>query len=87
MTYEQNGGDMKIVFRVIGIDCRHCAEIIEQTLVRIEGIREARIDVHKGRLFLTCDEYQVCQATDEAKKLVEKMEHGASIEKLVNVMM
>lgn len=78
---------MKIVFRVTGIDCRHCAEIIEQTLMRIEGIREARIDVHKGRLFLTCDEYQVCQVTDEAKKMVEKMEHGATIEKLVNVMM
>ena len=86
MVHEQNDGEMKIEFRLIGLDCRHCAEIMEQALMRIEGIQEAEIDVRKGLMSITCDEYLVCQAIDEVRKMVEKMEPGATIEKLVKSM-
>lgn len=46
-------------FRVRGIHCPHCVEILEHALIRIPGVRTVRIRGVAGVIQVDCDPYRV----------------------------
>lgn len=73
---------MKKTFKLVGLDCAHCADMIEKAVSRIEGVKEANVNFMTTKMTLECEDDKVCTIVQDVKKIIKKMEPGVEVKKI-----
>ncbi len=71
---------MKKSFKLIGLECAHCAEKMEAQINKIEGV-SAKISFISARLFFEAEDSVFSKKLDEAQKAIGGIERGCKIER------
>ncbi|MFI3214436.1 MAG: cation transporter [Eubacteriales bacterium] len=80
--YEKGIGiNMKKVFKLEGLDCAHCAGLMDADVKKIEGIEEAYVNFLTTKMFLVGDAEAMPSIVEEATKIVHKYEPQVVVKK------
>ena len=64
---------MKQTYKVIGMSCDGCKEHVQDTLNKIDGVKEAQVDLNKGEAVITTIKHI---PTDKLKKAFEGSQYS-----------
>lgn len=67
-------------FKIEGIDCPNCANVLEQGLKKVDLISNISIDFITQKLSFECEENNIDEALNEIKKVIKKEEPDVTIE-------
>ena len=59
----------KVTFKVGGMSCGHCQRRVQDTIMNVEGAKQAIVDLERGEATVEYDEFAV--SPDAFKKAVE----------------
>ncbi len=69
-------------FKIEGLDCVNCANILESEISKIEKISNVSISFMSERLSFSCDEGNYDEIVKLIKKIIKKEEPDVTIEEL-----
>lgn len=72
---------MKKVFKLIDLDCAHCAQKMEDAINKIKGVNKATINFMALKLTVDADEARFESIMDEAVKACKKIEPDCTIKR------
>ena len=72
---------MKKVFKLIDLDCAHCAAKMEDAINKIPGVNKASINFMTMKLTLDADDAQFESILDQAAKACKKIEPYCTIQR------
>lgn len=72
---------MKKVFKLIDLDCAHCAAKMEDAINKIPGVNKASINFMTMKLTLDADDTQFESILDQAAKACKKIEPDCTIQR------
>lgn len=70
---------MKRVFKLEGLDCAHCAGLIDGDVKKINGVEEASVNFLTTKMVLVADASNMPTVIEEATKIVHKYEPDVSV--------
>ncbi len=77
-----NGGlIMKKVFKLEGLDCAHCAGLMDTDIKKLEGVEEAFINFLTTKMILVADAAIMPELIEQATKIVHKYEPQVIVKK------
>ena len=65
---------MKKVYKLDEVDCAVCASNMEAGIKKIEGVESAVVSYVTQKLLIECDENEIERITDEAQKVIKKVD-------------
>ena len=65
---------MKKVYKLDEVDCAVCASNMEAGIKKIEGVEAAVVSYVTQKLLIECDENELERITDEAQKVIKKVD-------------
>ena len=71
---------MKKSFKVIDLDCAHCAAKIEDAVKKIDGVSDATLNFMLQKLTIEGDDARFDAIVKEAKKIAHKIEPDCDIQ-------
>ncbi len=72
---------MKKVFKLVDLDCAHCAAKMEDAINKIPGVNQANINFMMMKLTIDADDAQFEHIMDEAAKVCKKIEPDCTIKR------
>ena len=72
---------MKKVFKLIDLDCAHCAAKMEDAINKIPGVNKASINFMTMKLTLDADDALFESILDQAAKACKKIEPDCTIQR------
>lgn len=72
---------MKKVFKLIDLDCAHCAQKMEDAINKIDGVNKATVNFLSQKLTLDADDARFESILDEAAKACKKIEPDCKIKR------
>lgn len=72
---------MKKTFKMIDLECAHCAAKMEDAISKLEGVNEVSISFMTQKLVLDAEEARFEQILDEAAKICKKVEPDCRIQR------
>ena len=72
---------MKKTFKLVGLDCAHCASKIETAVNDLEGVSAATVNFMKTKKVIEGDEASFDSIIDKAKDIVKKFEPDVVVKK------
>lgn len=73
---------MKVKFKIKGLDCANCANELENSINKIDGIENAVINFMTEKMELEFDEARKEEIMKELKKVIKREEPGVDIEEI-----
>ncbi|MEG1848480.1 MAG: cation transporter [Lachnospiraceae bacterium] len=70
---------MKKVFILEDLDCAHCAEKIETSIGKLEGVQQCRVTFLTCKMTLDMEDDKVERIIKEAKKIIKTLEPDVSL--------
>ena len=74
--------NMKIAYKIKGIDCANCAAQLENAINKVEGVNSASISFMAERMVLELYEQNKEEIIAKIKKLIKKEEPDATLEEI-----
>lgn len=65
---------MKMVFRLTGLDCAHCAAKIEKEVNKLDGVEKAVVSFMTTKMTIEADEAKSAEITEKAAAIVKRIE-------------
>lgn len=72
---------MKKVFKLEGLDCAHCAGLMDADIKKLEGIEEAYVNFLTTKMVLVGDSEHMPTLIEKATEIVHKYEPDVVIKK------
>lgn len=72
---------MKKTFKMIDLECAHCAAKMEDAIRKLEGVNEVSISFMTQKLVLDAEDAHFEQILDEAAKICKKVEPDCRIQR------
>ena len=69
-------------FKIEGLDCANCANLLEESLRKIDLIENVSISFMTERLSFSCNEDNLNNALKQIKKVIRREEPDVSIEEV-----
>lgn len=69
-------------YKIEGLDCANCANLLEESLRKIDLIENVSISFMMERLTFTCSEDNLNTALKQIKKVIRREEPDVSIEEV-----
>ncbi len=69
-------------FKIEGLDCANCANLLEESLRKIDLIENVSISFMTERLSFSCSEDNLNNALKQIKKVIRREEPDVSIEEV-----
>ena len=73
---------MNSKFKIRGLDCANCANELERTIQKIDGIKSVSISFIAERMELEYDENNEDEIIKKVKKIIKKEEPDVTIENI-----
>lgn len=73
---------MKITFKIKGLDCANCASQLENSIKKIDGIKNVSINFMIEKMILECSEDNKQEIIEKIGKIIKKEEPDVKIEEL-----
>lgn len=70
---------MKKVFKIEDLDCGHCAQLIEDGIRKIDGVRSVNLNFLAQKLSIEADDEIFDEVVKKAVKAAARIEPDASI--------
>ncbi len=70
---------MKKVFKVVDLDCAHCAQKMEDGIRKLDGVQKVTLSFLTQKLTLEADDAQFDTVVKEMVKLCKKIEPDCEI--------
>lgn len=70
---------MKKTFKMVDLECAHCAAKMEDAIRKLEGVNEVSISFMTQKLVLDAQDDKFEQVVDEAVKICKKVEPDCRI--------
>ncbi len=70
---------MKKTFKMVDLECAHCAAKMEDAIRKLEGVNEVSISFMTQKLILDAEDERFEQIVDEAAKICKKVEPDCRI--------
>jgi cation transport ATPase len=70
---------MKRTFRLIGLDCAHCAAKMEQGISSLAGVKQATVNFLTTKMIIEAEDEKMAEIVEEAKKIIHKLEPQVEI--------
>ncbi len=65
---------MKKVYKLDEVDCAVCAQNMENGIKKIAGVESAVVSYVTQKLLIECDEAELERITEEAQKVIKKVD-------------
>lgn len=72
---------MKKVFKLVDLDCAHCAQKMEDAINKIDGVNKASVNFMAMKLTIDADDARFDSIMDEAAKICKKIEPDCTIQR------
>lgn len=72
---------MKKVFKLVDLDCAHCAQKMEDAINKIDGVNKASVNFMAMKLTVDADDARFDSIMDEAVKVCKKIEPDCTIQR------
>lgn len=72
---------MKKNFRLIGLDCAHCAAKIEDAVKKVDGVNDATVNFITTRLMVDVDDSRIDKILDQVAAVVKKTDSNVEMKK------
>ena len=70
---------MKKTYILEGLDCAHCAALIEDKVGKLDGVTESRVTLLTQKLMVEVEESSEAGLLKEIKKIVKKTEPDVEV--------
>ncbi len=70
---------MKKNFRLIGLDCAHCAAKIEDAVKKVDGVNDATVNFITTRLMVDVDDRRIDKILDQVAAVVKKTDSNVEM--------
>ena len=70
---------MKKVFKLIDLDCAHCAQKMQDGIAKLDGVNKVEVNVLTQKLTLDADDARFDEIVKEAVKVCKKIEPDCTI--------
>ncbi len=72
---------MKKIFKLEGLDCAHCAGLMDTDIKKLDGVEEAFVNFLTTKMVLVADAAVMPTIIEEATKIVHKYEPDVIVKK------
>ncbi len=72
---------MKKVFKLEGLDCAHCAGLMDEDVKKIDGVQEAFVNFLTTKMVLVAEPDAMPAIIEKATKIVHKYEPHVIVKK------
>ncbi len=72
---------MKKIFKLEGLDCAHCAGLMDAAIKKLEGIEEGYVNFLTTKMVLVADSEIMPALIEQATKIVHKYEPDVIVKK------
>ena len=69
-------------YKIEGLDCANCANLLEESLRKVDLIENVSISFMMERLTFSCNEDNINDALKQIKKVIRREEPDVSIEEV-----
>lgn len=70
---------MKKTFRLLDLDCAHCASKIEDAVKKLDGVINAEVNFLSQKMVLDAEDSRFDAVKDEAIRLIKKIEPDVTV--------
>lgn len=63
---------MKKKFKIMGLDCAHCASRLEEVIKKVEGVSDAKVNFLTQKMTLTVEDDNSDKILEEVLKVAKK---------------
>lgn len=70
---------MKKVFKLVDLDCAHCAQKMEDAISKLDGVHNATVSFMLQKLTLEAEDEQFDQIVEQMRKVCKKIEPDCQI--------
>lgn len=72
---------MKKMFKLVGLDCAHCAGKIEENIAKLDGVKNVTVNFMTTKLSLETDDNMMDIVVENAKKIISSIEPDVEVVK------
>ncbi|MFI3237881.1 MAG: cation transporter [Lachnospiraceae bacterium] len=72
---------MKKIFKLVDLDCAHCAGIMDEKIKKIDGVEEAFVNFLTAKMVLVADAENMPRIIEEATAIVKSIEPQVEVKK------
>lgn len=73
---------MRKTFKLVDLDCAHCAAKIEDSVKKIEGVVNAEVNFLNQKMILEADQEHFQEVAEKAVKWIRKIEPDVKVKKI-----
>ena len=70
---------MKKVFKIVGLDCAHCAANVENGISKNEGVINVKVNFLTQKIMLECNDEDLERIMNEAVKVCKDVEPDCEV--------
>ena len=72
---------MKKIFKLEGLNCAHCASVIEEKVAKIEGVKSVMVNFMKTKMTLESVDNNIEEVVGKVKQLISEIEPEVNVVK------
>ena len=72
---------MKKIFKLEGLNCAHCASVIEEKVAKVEGVKSVMVNFMTTKMTLESVDNNIEEVVGKVKQLISEIEPEVNIVK------
>ena len=72
---------MKKVFKLEGLNCAHCASVIEEKVAKVEGVKSVMVNFMTTKMTLESVDNNIEEVVGKVKQLISEIEPEVNVVK------
>lgn len=72
---------MKKIFKLEGLNCAHCASVIEEKVAKIEGVKSVMVNFMTTKMTLESVDNNIEEVVGKVKQLISEIEPEVNVVK------
>nr|WP_314531341.1 cation transporter [uncultured Fusobacterium sp.] len=72
---------MKKIFKLEGLNCAHCASVIEEKVAKVEGVRSVMVNFMTTKMTLESVDNNIEEVVGKVKQLISEIEPEVNVVK------
>ena len=72
---------MKKIFKLEGLNCAHCASVIEEKVAKVEGVKSVMVNFMTTKMTLESVDHNIEEVVGKVKQLISEIEPEVNVVK------
>ena len=72
---------MKKIFKLEGLNCAHCASVIEEKVAKVEGVKSVMVNFMTTKMTLESVDNNIEEVVEKVKQLISEIEPEVNVVK------